>query len=60
MTTRDTKYTDDLICPHCFESQSEVWELNIGEDGKDVFCGACCKEFHAVASISITYTTSKE
>lgn len=55
---KETKYTADVICPHCFaefEDSSEFF-CNDAEDA-DIKCSVCDKDFYAIRHINVDYST---
>jgi transcription elongation factor Elf1 len=53
----DTKYTDEPVCPHCGDAQSDASEIHGHCETARMNCGSCEKEFESVQDIQITYST---
>jgi DNA-directed RNA polymerase subunit RPC12/RpoP len=53
----DTKYTEDIVCPHCGHVHSDSWEIE-SNSGNDK-CSRCDKEFGFERDIEVTYSTWK-
>jgi uncharacterized Zn-finger protein len=56
---KDTSYQDKIICPYCYEVNDDQ-ELDIREEGVNLFCTHCDKEFFLSIHITIRFTTSAE
>jgi len=53
----DTKYTDEMICPHCGYEYSDSWELQSESD--EIICDDCGNEFRYERIVTAEYITSK-
>ena len=53
----DTKYTSNIICPHCGYEDQDSWEMT--KDSGEVNCSRCDKEFFVERDVTVTYSTSK-
>lgn len=49
--TSDHRY---VICPYCGHKHSDSWEF-CTEDGTEINCSECDKEFRCWATVSVTY-----
>lgn len=49
----DTEFTQEPICCHCGEVQSDGWELSEGEQQ----CDYCGRLFYLTRDVEVTYTT---
>lgn len=58
---RDTEYTDEVVCPHCFVEHQDSHEFFCGsaEDAEGAQCGSCGGVFHASRHIDVKYSTRK-
>ena len=59
MNTSDNQcaYNSAIICPFCGQIFTDSWEDAPDEDGNDVSCGSCGREFYANKSISVYYSS---
>ena len=55
----ETEYNKEIICPHCFEAQSEPQEMLTSGDGDNGYfdCDSCHKRFYAIKHLEVTYST---
>ena len=52
----DTRYTDEIVCPHCGHEQGDSWEWADSDD--DAECDHCENRFGYTRDISVSYTSS--
>ncbi len=52
----DCECTDDPVCPHCGETQSDFWEVSA--DSGTTECGHCSRPFEFERHVEVTYNTS--
>lgn len=55
----DTEYTDEVVCPHCGQTQSDPWEIFEGKECSETECGSCVEPFLASQHVSVSYSTRK-
>lgn len=51
----DTRYTDEIVCPHCGYEQGDSWECADSDD--DAECERCEGRFHYERNIEVTYSS---
>jgi|GEM_PF-3920061 len=55
----DTKYQNNLICPHCGYEDKEPYEVTGDEENGNTECGNCGKYYQFTRYINISYSTFK-
>ena len=57
----DSKYTDEIVCPHCGYEHGDSWETideNTGDGDKIVFqCSECEKSFTVQFNFEYSYSS---
>jgi DNA-directed RNA polymerase subunit RPC12/RpoP len=51
----DTKYTNEITCPHCGGTMGDSWECNEGEQE----CNDCGRKYDVIRHVEVSYSTSK-
>jgi hypothetical protein len=54
------EYTDEAVCPHCDQAESDSWEIDLGfaMDGEGVTsCNSCGKDYFLSRHVSISYSS---
>lgn len=55
----DFEYNDTIICPYCAYELEDPFEYELDEDGEEIECPECGKEFTAWVNHSISYSSKR-
>lgn len=52
----DNEYTQEIVCPHCWQEYSDSFEY---DENIEIICDSCWKKFSFERIIETTYNTYK-
>ena len=58
MRRLDTKYTDNLICPHCKHEHGDSWEIRDADNPREYDCEECETPFVYTTETRRTFSSS--